>query len=154
MRAMRALRLFTPMHLVHLTPRTPRARARPQSRMDNTVRPRAACMSLGRASKLSYTLHWISPVLCTMQFIQRPSQMIWAVTMLLPMKAVTRHRGMAQTINPPTQPTMERIRPSNCMPVVAMAKGVIWVRWTCLWYISLCTGQTYSPTKKCDSLCC
>lgn len=42
--------------------------------------------------------------------------------MLLPMKAVTRHRGMAQTTNPPTQPTMDMIRPSNCMPVVAMAK--------------------------------
>lgn len=40
--------------------------------------------------------------------------------MLLPMKAVTRHRGMAQTIAPLTHPTMDMIKPSNCIPVVAM----------------------------------
>ena len=58
-----------------------------------------------------------------MQVIHRPSQMIWAVTMLFPMKAVTRHRGMAHTKAPPTHPTMDRTRPSNCMPVDAMAIG-------------------------------
>lgn len=77
--------------------------------------------------------------------------------MLLPMKAVTRHRGMAQTTAPLTQPTMDMIRPSNCMPVVAMVKGVVWIRWICLGFISVCVccrRPTYSPTKKCDSLQC
>ncbi|KAG5843913.1 hypothetical protein ANANG_G00155940, partial [Anguilla anguilla] len=64
----------------------------------------------------SYTLHCICPVLCTTQLIQMPSQVVCAVTMFWPMKAVTLHIGRAHTTIAPIQPMIARAVPSICSP--------------------------------------
>lgn len=72
----------------------------------------------------SYTLHYICPVLSTTQLIQIPSQKIWAVTMFMPMKAVTLHMGRAHTIITPIQLNRARMQPSNCKPTDAISVSV------------------------------
>uniref|UniRef100_A0A8C0S6Y7 Claudin-4 n=1 Tax=Canis lupus familiaris TaxID=9615 RepID=A0A8C0S6Y7_CANLF len=84
-----ALAVSSCTQLVHWAPTSATRSPKAASRMDTTMRARAACRSCGSASSESYTLHCIWPVLCTTQFIHRPSQVICAVMMLLPMKAVT-----------------------------------------------------------------
>ncbi|TNN56567.1 hypothetical protein EYF80_033212 [Liparis tanakae] len=89
--------------------------------METTTRARAACRSPLRASMESYTLHCSWPVLWDTQVIQMPSHTTWDVTMLLPMKAVTRHMGVPQTMSTPIQPSRPMTQPAICNPMEAIA---------------------------------
>ncbi|KAG7259922.1 hypothetical protein CRUP_028885 [Coryphaenoides rupestris] len=111
--------------LVHLAPTTEMSTASTASRMAMMVMARAACRSCGSASRESYTLHCIWPVLCTTQFIHRPSQMVCAVTMLAPMKAVTLHIGMAHTTMDMMKPMTPRAMPTISSPMDMMAVVVV-----------------------------
>ena len=123
-----ALDASSSMQLVHLAPAMAMSTARMASRMETTVRARAACRSWDRASMESYTLHCICPVLCTTQVIHRPSQMICAVTMLLPMNAVTLHMGRAHAAMAIIHPRMPREMPINSSPTDILTRLLLLLR--------------------------
>ena len=115
-----ALALSSGMKLVHFPPANAMRSPAMPVMMDTTTRARAAWRSVLRASMESYTLHCIWPVLWTTQLIQRPSHMVCDVTMLLPMKAVTRHMGEPQVMSTPIQPNRARAQPAICIPMEAI----------------------------------
>lgn len=90
--------------LVHFAPmKVMRKPIMPKTR-EMMTRARAACRSRDSLITDSFSLHCICPVLCITQFIHKPSQTIWPVTMLAPMNEVTLHIGMPQVTDTPTRP--------------------------------------------------
>lgn len=120
--------LELPMKMVHFPPMKAKTRPTAPKRMDMTVRARAACRSELSASVDSYGLHCIWPVLCITQLIQMPSHMVSEVTMVVPMKAVTRHIGMMQDRRAPVHPSKAKALASMCMPREAISLGLNYTR--------------------------
>lgn len=110
--------------MVHFPPMKVKMRPTAPTMTDITMRAREACRFTSRASVDSYGLHWIWPVLCTTQFIQMPSHMISEVTMVVPMKAVTRHIGRMQHRRAAVHPIKAKALASMCMPRDAIVPGL------------------------------
>lgn len=90
--------------LVHLAPTNEMIKPINPKRSEMMTSARPACRSVVRLRRESFSLHCICPVLCITQFIHRPSHTIWPVTILAPMKEVTRHMGIPQATATPMTP--------------------------------------------------
>lgn len=140
------------MQVVHCAPAIVTVRATTPSTAEMTVRARAVCRSCARARTESWTLHCIWPVLWTTQDIHRPSQMVWATTMLESMNAVTFHIGSPHATITSSEPVTHSAKPRNSKHAVSMApffSGMILLRWeiNCLFVSVSC------QLSRVDGLC-